>query len=229
MNATVKDVMTTNVIAVKQDTPFEVIAAALREHRVSAFPVVDDTSAVIGLVSESDLLAKLAFGIGDDDARGVNGILSRHQVEKARAITAADLMTSPACTVAPEDTVEQAAKVMYRRNVKRLPVIDADGHLCGIVSRADVLAVFTRTDADIAQEIRTSIFAGQEHAEGRPFDVSVQAGVVTVYGRPLTAEQGYRMIRQARHVEGVVAVRDRLDYPLPRPGTFDILASFQAD
>jgi CBS-domain-containing membrane protein len=229
VNATVEDVMTVTVISVKRDTPFEAIAAALRENRVSAFPVTDDESAVIGLVSESDLLAKLAFGIGDDDARGINGILSRHQLEKARAVTAADLMTSPAVTVGPGDPVEQAAKLMYKHNVKRLPVIDADGHLCGIVSRTDVLAVFTRTDADVAEEIRNSIFPNEEHVEGRPFDVSVQSGVVTVYGAPLAAEQGYRMIRQARHVQGVVAVRDRLDYPRSRSAHFDVLAGFPAD
>ena len=66
MNAVVKDVMTPNVITVKEDTPFEVIAAALRTHRVSAFPVLDEAEHVIGVVSESDLLAKLALGIQDD-------------------------------------------------------------------------------------------------------------------------------------------------------------------
>jgi len=229
MNATVKDVMTVDVISVAKDTPFEEIAAALRKHRVSAFPVVDAESRVIGVVSESDLLAKLALGIGDDDMRGITGILPRHQLEKAHAITAGDLMTSPVVTVSPEDTAEQAARLMYKRNVKRLPVTDPDGHLAGIVSRADVLAVYSRTDADIAEEIRRSIFAGEAHAEHRPFDVSVRAGVATIFGRPLAAGQGYQIVRQARHVEGVVAVRDRLDYPLPRPRAFDVLASFPVD
>ena len=87
----------------------------------------------------------------------ITGILHQHQMEKARAVTAAELMTSPACTVRPDDTVEQAARLMYLRNVKRLPVVDADGRLAGIVSRADVLAVYNRTDAEIAEEIRTGI------------------------------------------------------------------------
>jgi CBS domain-containing protein len=229
VNAFVRDVMTPNVITVKRDAKFEDIAAALREHRISAVPVVDEESRVIGVVSESDLLAKLAFGIDEDRSPGTAGILHWHQLEKAHAVTAAELMTSPPMTASPDDTVEQAARVMYKRNVKRLPVTDSGGHLAGIVSRADVLAVYTRADADIAAEIRVGILTGEPHREHRPFDLSVRSGVVTLYGAPLTPAQGERMTRQARHVQGVVAVRDRLDYPLPRPGAFDALASFPVD
>ena len=71
MNALVKDVMTTQVVWVEQDTPFAAIAAALREFRVSAFPVLDDDGQVIGVVSESDLLAKLALGGGEDGMPGM--------------------------------------------------------------------------------------------------------------------------------------------------------------
>jgi osmotically-inducible protein OsmY len=118
---------------------------------------------------------------------------------------------------------------MYVRNFKRLPVIDADGRLVGIVSRTDVLAVYSRTDADIAEEIRTSILASETPADPGILDVSVQGGVVTLVGRPQTLEQGHGIVRQARHVEGVVAVRDRLDYPPPGPAHFDVLVSFPTD
>ena len=231
MNAVVRDVMTPTVITVEKDTPFEVIAAALRQHRVSAFPVVDEADEVIGVVSESDLLAKLALGLQDDAVVPgmITGILRREQLHKAHAVTAADLMTSPAYTVLPEDTVETAARIMYLRNVKRLPVVDSGGGLAGIVSRADVLAVYSRTDADIAEEIRTGILAFEAPANPGILDVSVTAGVATIVGRPQTREQGHAIIGRARHVQGVVAVRDRLDYPLPGPGTFDVLASSTVD
>ena len=231
MNAVVKDVMTPNVITVGKDTPFEVIASALREHRVSAFPVLDEASQVIGVVSESDLLAKLALGIEDDATVPgmITGILRRQQLQKARAVTAAELMTSPAYTVLPGDTVEMAAKIMYLRNAKRLPVVDADGQLVGIVSRADVLAVYSRTDADIAEEIRTSILSTETPANPGTFDVSVKAGVATIVGRPQTRAQGLAIIVRARHVQGVVAVRDRLEHPVPAPGHFDILVNFPTD
>jgi CBS-domain-containing membrane protein len=226
----VKDVMTPNVITVSEDTPFEVIAAALREHRVSAFPVLDQASQVIGVVSESDLLAKLALGNGDEGMPGmITGILRHQQLKKAHAVTAAELMTSPVYTVRPEDTVEQAARIMYLRNVKRLPVVDADGRLAGIVSRTDVLAVYSRTDADIADEIRTGILSTETPADPGTFDVSVTAGVATIVGRAQTREQAQAVIGRARHIQGVVAVRDRLDYPPPGPGPFDVLTRSSVD
>jgi CBS-domain-containing membrane protein len=231
MNAVVKDVMTPNVITVKKDTPFEVIAVALHTHRVSAFPVLDEADQVIGVVSESDLLAKLALGIQDDAVVPgmIAGILRRQQLHKAQAVTAAELMTSPAYTVLPEDTVEMAARIMYLRNVKRLPVVDSGGRLAGIVSRADVLAVYSRTDADIAEEIRTGILSTETPANPGTLDVSVTAGVATIVGRPQTRDQGHAIIGRARHVQGVVAVRDRLDYPVPGPAHVDVLASFPTD
>ena len=230
MNALVKDVMTSKVIWVEQDTPFTAIAAALRDFRVSAFPVLDDKGQVIGVVSESDLLAKLALGGGEDGMPGmITGILHQHQAEKARAVTAVDLMTSPAATVCPDDTVEQAARLMYTRRVKRLPVVDADNHLAGIVSRADVLAVYDRPDVEIGEEIRNDIAVCESLADSGRIDVKVTDGVVTLTGRPRTCEEGHGIVRRARHVQGVVAVRDRLDYPPAGPDTFDVLASFPVD
>jgi CBS domain-containing protein len=230
MSIFVKDVMTANVIWVEQDTPFAAIAAALREHRVSAFPVLDDSGQVIGVVSESDLLAKLALGGGEDGMPGmITGILHQHETQKARAVTAGHLMTSPAATVSPDDTVEHAAKLMYTRRVKRLPVVDADNHLAGIVSRADVLAFYDRPDVEIGEEIRTDIAVCESPADAERIDVMVTDGVVTLTGRPRTCTQGHDIVRRARHIQGVVAVRDRLDYPPPGPDPYDVLTRFSTD
>ena len=228
MSTFVKDAMTTQVIWVEQDTPYAAIAAALREYRVSAFPVLDQAGQVIGVVSESDLLAKLALG-GGEDQTAITGILHQHQMEKARAVTAADLMTSPAATVAPDETLEQAARLMYQRKVKRLPVVDADNRLAGIVSRADVLAFYDRPDVETGEEIRNDIAVCESLADAGRFNVTVTDGVVTLTGRPRTRQQGHDIARRARHVQGVVAVRDRLDYPPPGPDAFDVVTSFSVD
>lgn len=227
MKTFVKDVMTDKVIWVERDTPFAAIAAALHQYRVSAFPVLDEAGRVIGVVSESDLLSKLALGGGEDGMPGmITGILRQHEMEKARAVTAGELMTSPAATVSPDDTLEQAARLMYVRRVKRLPVVDADNHLAGIVSRADVLAVYDRPDVEIGEEIRNDIAVCESLADAVRFDVAVADGVVTLTGSPQTREQGRDIVRRVRHVVGVVAVRDRFDYPPARPGAFDAVASF---
>jgi CBS domain-containing protein len=228
MSTFVKDAMTTQVIWVEQDTPYAAIAAALREYRVSAFPVLDQAGQVIGVVSESDLLAKLALG-GGEDQTAITGILHQHQMDKARAVTAGDLMTSPAAAISPDDTLEHAARLMYQRKVKRLPVVDADNHLAGIVSRADVLAFYDRPDVETGEEIRNDIAVCESLADAGRFNVTVTDGVVTLTGRPRTRQQGHDIARRARHVQGVVAVRDRLDYPPPGPDAFDAVTSFSVD
>jgi CBS domain-containing protein len=198
--------------------PFREIAARLRECRVSAFPVLDADGKVTGVVSAADLLVKEAV-LGEP--AGIGGLLAglvHHATRvKAGGVSAADLMTSPAVTIGPDDTVEHAAWLMFTRKVKRLPVTDPDGHLVGIISRTDVLAVFSRTDAEIRQEIMSEVITG--HSEPSWYSVIVKDGVVTMEGTPETAAIGHDLVRRARHVEGAVAVRDRLVYPAPVPSS----------
>jgi CBS domain-containing protein len=228
MNTTVKDVMTTRVIWVTKNTTFREMAAALREHRVSAFPVVDDDRKVIGVVSEADMLNKEAL---IDEPGVISGILHHRDQAKARGITAGDLMTTAVVAVRPDDTVEHAAKLMYDRRVKRLPVTDENGRLVGIISRADVLSVFDRTDHDIYQEITNEVILGGFLANPSAFQVTVKDGIVTLAGRPETNETGHDIVQLVRHVQGVVAVRDRLNYPPPERagGRYDVVASFPMD
>jgi CBS domain-containing protein len=208
MNATVKDVMTTHVVAVRKNASFKDMAARLREQRVSAFPVLDEDNKVVGVVSEADLLAKEAL---DSAApHRVSGILHHREQAKAAGTTAADLMTKPAVTVGARQFVTQAARLMYERKVKRLPVVDDDGRLIGIVSRADVLSVYSRPDQDISHEITEGIILGTLLCDPAKFTVTVKDGIVTVEGMPETVAAGHDMIEEIRHVEGVVAVRDRL-------------------
>jgi len=228
MKTAVQEIMTTRVIWVKRDATFREMAVALREHRVSAFPVVDDDHKVIGVVSEADMLTKEAL---DDEPGVLAGILHRKDQVKARGVTAGDLMTATVVAVRPEDTVEHAARLMYDRRVKRLPVTDADGHLVGIISRADVLSVFDRTDEAIRKEITDEVLLGEFLTDPQIFSVTVKDGIVTLVGRPETSETGHEIVRRVRHIQGVVAVRDRLDYPPPeRPADrYDVLANFPMD
>jgi CBS-domain-containing membrane protein len=209
MNATVKDVMTTQVVAVRSGATFKEMAAALRQYRVSAFPVIDEHEKVIGIVSEADLLAKEAL----TDPGVVTGVLDHRDVLKAEGLTAGDLMTPRAVTVRPEDSVEHAAQLMHFLKFKRMPVVDADGGLVGLVSRADVLAVYDRPDDDIREEITGNVIVRGFGKDPRQFAVTVQAGVVTVQGSPETAALGHDIVRKIRHVPGVVAVHHQLSYP----------------
>jgi CBS domain-containing protein len=231
-SVTVKDVMTTRVVSVGKDASFREMAVALREHRVSAFPVVDGDGKVIGVVSEADMLAKEALGSEPQGMPGmITGLLRHKEHAKARGITAGDLMSSPPVTVTPEDTLEHAAKLMYTRKVKRLPVVDSGAHLVGIISRADVLSVFDRSDEEIRTEIRDQVIRDGFTIDPASFSVVVTSLTVTVAGRPESKAVGHDLVQRIRHVPGVVAIRDRLSYPpreVPDP-TFDVLARFPAD
>jgi CBS-domain-containing membrane protein len=228
MDTAVKDVMTTRVIWVKKDATFQELAAALREYRVSAFPVVDDDRKLIGVVSEADMLTKEAL---IDEPSLVGGILHRRDQAKARGVTAGDLMTTAVVAVRPEDTVEHAAKLMYDRRVKRLPVTNESGHLVGIISRADVLSVFDRTDNAICKEIIDDVLLGEFEVDPMIYQVTVKDGIATLAGRPETNELGHDIVRRVRHVQGVVAVRDRFGYPpRERPSDrYDVLTNFPMD
>jgi CBS-domain-containing membrane protein len=214
MNAVVRDVMSTHPISVRENASFKEMAAGLREYRVSAFPVLGYDGTVTGVVSEADMLAKEALDAEHHGVRGlIAGIVHRRAFRKAAGVTAGDLMTSPAVTVGADDTVEHAAWLMYTRGLKRLPVVDAEGRLCGIVSRTDVLAVFDRPDEEIRLEIIDQVIP--RLSEPSWYSVRVRDGIVTLEGTPETISIAHQVLDRVRRVQGVVAVRDRLVHPLP--------------
>jgi CBS domain-containing protein len=216
MNAKVLDVMTSDPMAVRAGASFKEIAARLRGQHTAAFPVLDADDNVIGVVSEADLLPKEALENGYEGHRGPLA-RPRHRAEREKAVgvTASDIMSRPAVTIGAFDLVSHAAHVMYDRKVSCLPVVDR-GRLIGMVTRADVLSVFGRADADIRWEVLDKVILGEFRAGPTTFSVTVQEGVVTLTGRPETAEVGHGIVTAVRHLEGVVAVRDQLSYPMAR-------------
>ena len=211
MSSTVKDVMSTHVIAVRRSAHYKEMAAMLHRMRLSAFPVIDEDNKVIGVVSETDLLTKEA--LEGSVPRTVQGMTRQRVQSQVNGVTAADLMTKPAVTIGPDQTVTDAARLMYNRRVKRLPVVSGDGTLIGIVTRSDVLSVYSKPDAQIQDEISKDLIVGVFLCDPARFTVTVKDGIVTVEGTPETTRVGLDIIDAARHMEGVVAVRDRLTYP----------------
>jgi CBS domain-containing protein len=208
MAATVRDVMTSRVIAVKRSADYKEICCVLRRYRVSACPVINDAGQVVGVVSEADLLYKVA-----DPASPSGPIRLRWKLgeeTKVNAVTAGQLMSSPPVCIAPGAPVGVAARAMQDRRVRRLPVVGPDGTLIGIVSRTDLLSVYERPDADIRDEIIREIIAGEFGLDAAAFEVAVAAGVVTLMGPLDQQDTALELLARVRHGEGVVAVRDRL-------------------
>ena len=208
MSATVKDVMTTSVVAVKRNADFKQIVSVLRRFRVSACPVINDAGHVVGVVSEADLLYKEASGSKPAGLIRLRWRLGEQS--KASAVTAGRLMTSPAITIHPDTSVAVAARMMQDRWVKRLPVVGDDGLLIGIVTRSDVLSVYERPDDDILTEILTDVIVTEFGLAASTFDVCVASGIVAISGLMEQAGAALALVARLRRIEGVVAVRDGL-------------------
>jgi len=215
----VRDVMTTNVITVDRITPYKEIARLLTDHRISGVPVLTMGRHVAGVVTEADLLAA-----EDKQARQARAAAASGQrrwprrVKPQPDLLAGDLMTSPAVTIHPDATIPGAARVMTASHARRLPVVDTDGKLLGIVSRRDLLSVFLRPDSQIEEDARAVLDEILPLDEPSPANVLVRNGVVTLSGA-LAAAEGQQLdlvpvaIRLLWDIDGVVDVVNHLGEP----------------
>jgi CBS domain-containing protein len=211
MGRRVRAVMTREVVTVDEQESFKELAALMAECRVSALPVLDEGGRVVGVVSEADLLLKEEFPEGPAGGRLFQG---RHRMERAKAAgdTAVELMTAPAITIGPDATVAEAARLLHRHQIKRLPVVDPAGPLLGIVSRADLLKVFLRGDDQIAREVRQEVLLRALWVNPDTVVVEVRDGVVTLTGQLERRSLIPIAVSLVRGLDGVVDVVDRLTF-----------------
>ncbi|MFF5187691.1 CBS domain-containing protein [Streptomyces sp. NPDC000345] len=207
----VSDLMTTTVVRVHRDTGFKEIAKLLAEYDVTAVPVVDDDEHVVGVVSEADLLRKEAAQL--DPAGLPPGLRPEPSAgAKAAATTAEGLMNSPAVTARPQWSVVEAAQVMERHHVKRLPVVDETDRLVGVVSRADLLRVFLRGDSALREEITGEVLLRTLGISPGAVTVRVVDGRVSLTGTVERKSLVPIVVRLCQGVDGVVDVSARLDH-----------------
>ncbi|HEU4420968.1 MAG TPA: CBS domain-containing protein [Pilimelia sp.] len=208
----VRDVMTKKVVSVRQAAPFRDIVDVLTRAGISAVPVVDGDGRVLGVVSEADLLAKVEFADGTDEPRFFEGRRHRVTRQKATGTVAGELMSAPVVTIGADVSIVEAAKLLESAGVKRLPVVDDEGRLVGIVSRRDLLSVFLRPDTEIRTEIRTEILGKLLRIDPVQVHVTVADGHVTLTGelecKSLTSLAAHLVER----VDGVVHVTNQIRY-----------------
>jgi CBS domain-containing protein len=210
----VSDVMTTSVLTVDRITPYQEIDRMLTEHRISGVPVLKMGREVAGVVTEADLLA--AEDETNRRARMASSVGRRRLLRKQPhvSLTAGTLMTAPAVTIGPDATIPAAARLMNTHHIRRLPVVDEDGKLVGIVSRRDLLSVFLRPDADIIHDVR-EVLAEIPVTDPQDVIVTVRHGVVTLTGmmRPEPGDSHDLValaLRLIWDVDGVVDVVNKL-------------------
>lgn len=194
----VVDVMTTDVITVTADTTIKDAARLMFRNRVSGLPVCDEGSCLVGIITEADFLRlEVARQEADDPA----------PVE-----TVGEVMNRGVITVPPETPIADAARVMVVNDVNRLPVVDDESRILGIISRLDVVAVFTRPDDVIEDEIREDVIRRVLFVDPDSINVSVSNGVVAFAGEIGTRTESRLLGELVRRLDGVVRVENALTW-----------------
>jgi CBS domain-containing protein len=206
---TIRDVMTAPALTVRPDMPLKDVARLLIDSDVSGVPVVDEQGAVLGVVSEGDFLVKeqgpqalrhrrLARLLGESEA-------TQRQIGKLAARTAGEAMTAPAITMEPSRSIQDAAAVMTERRVNRLPVVES-GRLIGIVTRADLVRAYLRTDEELVRTIRQDVLHRILWLDPATFDVTVHNGEAVVRGN-VERRSTARIVEEAiAMVPGIVSL-----------------------
>jgi CBS domain-containing protein len=207
---TVEQVMTTSVVTVTPETPIAEVARILVERGISGLPVVDSEGKVLGIVSEGDLLVREAGHWSDEKHQARGG--------KVDARTAGEAMTSPALTIEPFRAIRAVAEIMIESHVNRLPVVDPDGRLIGIVSRADLVRAFVRTDAQLEETIRREVLIRDMWLDPDKFEVHVDHGAATVTGTVIKRSTADVIGRLLAMVPGVVSAETDITWDIDDGG-----------
>lgn len=207
---TVADVMTAAVVTAYEGALFKEIARALYSNGINAVPVINQDRHVVGVVTVSDLLSRIDH-ISPQPPRH-RGLRRAERRRKLHAATALELMTTPAITTIPSATLLETGRLFHRHRLRSLPVIDHAGVLVGMVSRADLIALFLRTDEDIKNDVERDVICRSTGPGRAKVKVTVDEGVVTLSGRVQTSLAARGLAHRAGEVPGVIDVRDRLDF-----------------
>ncbi len=194
----VVDLMTTDVIRVSPDTRIKEAARLMFRHRVSGLPVVDADGRLSGIITEADFLRMEVARDEADDPQPVE--------------TVGEVMSGGVVTIAPDAEITDAAKTMVVQDVKRLPVVDEDNKMLGIISRLDVVAVFTRPDEVIEDEIREDLLRRVLFVDPDDVGVEVVGGVVTFRGEIGTRNESRILEELSRRLDGVMRVDNQLTW-----------------
>ncbi|MFH7597902.1 CBS domain-containing protein [Streptomyces racemochromogenes] len=195
----VADLMTDEVVSAAPGTAFKDVAKLLAQYDISGVPVLDDEDRVAGVVSQTDVLAHAGPG---SDAPPGDGT-------PARPTTAGEVMSAPAVTVSADTTAADAARLMTRRGVERLPVVDEEDRLVGIITRRDLLRMFLRPDSEIRRRVQ-EVLRDVAGVPAGDVEVHVVDGIVTLEGLVPRRSQLPALLGLVERLDGVVAVASRV-------------------
>jgi CBS domain-containing protein len=217
------DVMTADVITVKENASVRDVAKLLAERGISAVPVVDDDNRIIGMVSEGDLLHRTETGTGRRRSWWLELIASTNELAvdyvRSHGGSVKDVMTRDVISVSDTTPVADIAILLEKNRIKRVPVV-RDGRLVGIVSRANLVRALAMTVNEASSDagsddraIRDKLLAelqAQKWAEVAPANVTVRDGVVHLWSSYYSEEEKRALIVAAENIPGVRRVEDHM-------------------
>lgn len=206
----IRDLMTTDVLTIGPDAPLKEAAREMLDAGISGLPVADDGGALVGIITEADFVATEA----DRRVRRRAGLLRliNHDEEipdQERLVK--DVMTTDLKTIGPEEDHADAARLMERERIKRLPVVE-DGKLVGLISRADMLRAYARPDADIIDEINDHVMRKVLWVDPRRVTVRCLDGNVELSGQMETRSDASLLVELTKRLDGVTSVHDGLTW-----------------
>lgn len=204
------DLMTTEVATIGADQTIKEAARLMVADRVSGLPVVDDAGRLIGIVTEADFLEREIDK--ESPSGGLLGAVFGAATSHADAVTVREVMSSNVVTVAADAKVAEAARLLAANSIKRLPIVDGDGVVVGIISRADIVAAFARPDELIEDEIREDVARRILFVDPDSLAVSVTDGMVGIGGELPTKTDARILEELTRRLEGVVSVDSSLTW-----------------
>jgi CBS domain-containing protein len=209
----VKELMSAPVVTFSPGTPLKEVASVLVARGISGAPVVDEGGRVLGVVSAGDILVReRGWGRARFDLLAWLSESESTELEaRLHARTAGEAMSHPAVTIPADGPLAKAAAYMVDRGVNRLPVVNAEGKLVGIVSRADLVRAFARSDAELEREIREDVVAGAFlWCSPGHVRVEVSEGDVVLTGEVESRDVAEMLAATVERVPGVLSVRSEL-------------------
>jgi len=197
----VVDVMTTDVVAAQPEWSLKQAARVMIDAGVSGLPVIADNGEIIGIITEADFIETEA-GRMIGRQRLFDTVFGEKQTRTPSTVEAA--MTRSPITVDRNTTIAEAARLMIDRKVKRLPIVDPNGHLEGIVSRGDILVAFARDDEAIADAVERGVIRRILMLESRDVSVHVTEGVVMLSGQVPNRSDAKLLEELVGRIEGVI-------------------------
>lgn len=206
----VLDIMSIDVLTASPDDSLKAAARQMVERGVSGLPVVNADGTLVGIITEADFMEREA----DRAPRGLLDALMHKSGAVVEAETVGEVMSTHPIVIYPEASVTEAARVMSHHHVKRLPVVNDEGVLQGIISRGDVVTVFTRPDDVIEDEIREDVIDRVLLLDADSLDVTVTEGVVQLSGTLPTRTDKRLLEEMVRRIDGVVRTESDVGFEI---------------